>query len=75
VADLWRLLGSTLGLAYGEAFSQRCSGFILRGIFLGRQSESIGFLHGLQETSFPEAWRKFITMLPPAERDDPLHGY
>ncbi len=66
--------GSTLGLAYGEAYPQRCSGFILRGIFLGRQSEIDWFLHGLQNI-FPEAWRKFITMLPPAERDNPLHGY
>jgi len=70
VADLWRLLGQHAWPGLREAYPQRCSGFILRGIFLGRQSEIDWFLHGLQNI-FPEAWRKFITMLPPAERDDP----
>ena len=66
--------GSTLGLAYGQAFPHRCSGFVLRGIFLGRQSEIDWFLYGLR-TIFPEAWQRFANMLPPAERKDLLKGY
>ena len=66
--------GATLAFAYGQAHPQRCLGFVLRGIFLGRQSEIDWFLHGMGHV-FPEARRKFIEMLPPAERADPLRGY
>jgi proline iminopeptidase len=66
--------GSTLGMAYGQAHPHRCSGFVLRGIFLGRQSEIDWFLYGLR-TIFPEAWNRFAGMLPPAERKDLLKGY
>jgi proline iminopeptidase len=66
--------GSTLALAYGEAYPERCAGFVLRGIFLGRQSEIDWFLQSLRQV-FPEAWRRFAEMLPPAERDDVLKGY
>ena len=66
--------GSTLGLAYGQVHSQRCSGFLLRGIFLGRQSEIDWFMYGLRQI-FPEAWEKFAGLLPEAERGDLLRGY
>ena len=66
--------GSTLGLAYGEAHPDRCLGFLLRGIFLGRPSEIEWFLYGLKNV-FPEAWLKFAGMLPESERDDLLRGY
>jgi len=76
--DRWLIFGgswgSTLGLAYGQAHPERCSGFVLRGIFLGRQSEIDWFLYGLR-TIFPEAWHRFASMLPPAERKDLLRGY
>ncbi len=66
--------GSTLGIAYGEAHPERCLGFILRGIFLGRQSEIDWFLGSLRQI-FPEAWRRFVEMLPREERDDVLKAY
>ena len=66
--------GSTLGLAYGQAHPERCSGFLLRGIFLGRQSEIDWFMYGLRQI-FPEAWQKFAGMLPEEERGDLLRGY
>jgi proline iminopeptidase len=66
--------GSTLGLAYGQAHPQRCTGFLLRGIFLGRRSEIEWFLTGLRQV-FPEPWQKFASMLPEAERSDLLRGY
>ena len=76
--DRWLVFGgswgSTLGLAYGQAHPQRCSGFVLRGIFLGRQSEIDWFLYGLKAI-FPEAWQRFANMLPPSERKDLLRGY
>ena len=46
--DRWLVFGgswgSTLGLAYGQAHPQRCSGFLLRGIFLGRPQEIEWFM-------------------------------
>ena len=49
-------------------------GFLLRGIFLGRQSEIDWFLYGLRQI-FPEAWRNFAGMLPEEEHGDLLRGY
>lgn len=66
--------GSTLALAYGQRHPQRCLGFVLRGVFLGSAREIDWFLHGMANF-FPEAHRRFVEMLPPAERDDPLAGY
>jgi proline iminopeptidase len=66
--------GSTLALAYGQAHPERCLGFVLRGIFLGRQTEIAWFLTGMR-TLFPEAWRSFAEFLPDAERGDLLEGY
>ena len=40
--------GSTLALAYGLRHPERTTGFILRGIFLGTQSEIDWFLHGMR---------------------------
>ena len=66
--------GSTLALAYGEAYPERCLGLILRGIFLCRQSEIDWFLNGMGGI-YPEAWRKFAEFLPAAERGDLLSAY
>jgi proline iminopeptidase len=66
--------GSTLALAYGEAHPERCTGFILRGVFLCRRSEIAWFLYGLR-TLFPEAWSAFAGMIPQNERRDLLAAY
>ncbi|CAA7614353.1 prolyl aminopeptidase [Magnetospirillum sp. SS-4] len=66
--------GSTLALAYGEAHPERCTGFVLRGVFLFRRHEVEWFLSGMGHF-FPEAWRRFMGHLPVAERADPLSAY
>jgi len=66
--------GSTLALAYGEAYPQHCLGFILRGIFLCRKSEIEWFLYGLKNF-FPEAWRTFAEAMPAPEQHDLLRAY
>jgi proline iminopeptidase len=66
--------GSTLALAYGETHPAQCIGFILRGIFLFRQSEVDWFMTGMR-TLFPEAWRRFRDFIPPEEQDDLLTAY
>jgi proline iminopeptidase len=65
--------GSTLALAYGEAHPERCLGLVLRGVFLGRQSEIDWFLYGMK-TVFPEHWRRFAGVLPKGETDI-LNGF
>ena len=49
--------GSTLALAYGQAHPQRCTGFVLRGIFLCTPPELDWFLNGMR-WFFPEAGRR-----------------
>jgi proline iminopeptidase len=66
--------GSTLALAYGIAHPERCTGLILRGIFLCRQSEIEWFLYGVRNL-FPEAWQTFAGAIPEAERGDLLSAY
>jgi proline iminopeptidase len=66
--------GSTLALAYAQAHPERVAGCVLRGVFLGRESEVDWFLHGLRRV-FPDAWASFADHLPPAERSDILGAY
>jgi proline iminopeptidase len=66
--------GSTLALAYGETHPGHCLGFILRGIFLGRQQELDWFLYGMR-TVFPEIWGKLVEPLDETERTDILTSY
>ncbi|MHC8492050.1 prolyl aminopeptidase [Thalassospira sp. SM2505] len=51
--------GSTLSLAYGQAHPERVLAFVLRGIFLGRETEIAWFMDGMGRF-FPEAERKFL---------------
>ncbi|MCC7426394.1 MAG: prolyl aminopeptidase [Alphaproteobacteria bacterium] len=66
--------GATLALAYGQAHPERCEGFVLRGVFLGRRSEVEWFMHGIGRF-FPDAWAAFAGHIPPAERHDLLGAY
>ncbi len=66
--------GSTLALAYAQAWPERVAGCVLRGVFLGRKAELDWFLHGLA-AFFPDAHATFAGYLPEAERGDLLGGY
>jgi proline iminopeptidase len=76
--DQWLLFGgswgSTLALAYAQAHPERVAGLVLRGVFLGRQTEVDWFLEGLA-TIFPDAHAQFVQFLPEAERHDVLSAY
>ncbi|HTW29954.1 MAG TPA: prolyl aminopeptidase [Acetobacteraceae bacterium] len=76
--DRWLLFGgswgSTLALAYAQAYPERVVGLVLRGVFLGRPLEVRWFLDGLG-TIFPDAHATFVNFLPDAERGDVLHHY
>jgi proline iminopeptidase len=66
--------GSTLALAYGEAYPQHCLGFILRGIFLMRPEEIDWFLNGVRRF-FPETFERFNNYIPEDERANLLEAY
>lgn len=66
--------GSTLAIAYAQAHPERVTACVLRGIFLGRDSEVDWFLHGMS-TVFPDAHAQFLGFLPEEERGDILEGY
>ena len=66
--------GSTLALAYGQSHPERCSGFVLRGIFLCTQPEIDWFLNGMR-WFFPLAHERFVAPIPQAERGDLLAAY
>jgi proline iminopeptidase len=66
--------GSTLGLAYGQAHPDRVAGFVLRGIFLGREREIAWFMDGLARF-FPDVWEPFAAHAGLAAGDDLLAAY
>jgi proline iminopeptidase len=76
--DKWILFGgswgSTLSIAYGVENPIRCIGFILRGVFLGRELELDWFIRGIQAI-FPEAWQAFVDYIPKREQSDVLGAY
>jgi proline iminopeptidase len=50
--------GSTLALAYGEAYPDNVSGMVLRGIFTASQEEIDHFYRGGVKPFFPETYEK-----------------
>lgn len=76
--ERWLVLGgswgSTLALAYAEAYPQRVCGLILRGVFLGREQDIDWFVQGMRQF-FPDAWQHFVAPIPEVERADLLHAY
>ena len=67
--------GSTLGLAYAEAHPERCTGLILRGIFLSRRAEVLWTFGGGAQRILPDGWADFLALLDDAERSDVLASY
>lgn len=76
--DQWLVFGgswgSTLALAYGQSHTERCLGFVLRGIFLCSAEEVQWFLTGMR-CFFPEAYADFVAPIPENERVDLLGAY
>ncbi len=69
--------GSTLALAYGQQYPERCLGFILRGIFLGRP-EDIDWLYrplGGASQMFPDFFADFMAPIAHLKGQDVLVAY
>lgn len=77
--DRWMVFGgswgSTLALAYSQTHPDRCTGLILRGIFLLRPQEIRWFYQEGAHALFPDAWESYLAPIPPAERGDLLQAY
>lgn len=66
--------GTTLGLAYAEAYPQNVSGIVLRGVFTATKEEIDHFYHDGANRCFPDAYDKLLSVLPDRERR-PLPEY
>jgi proline iminopeptidase len=77
--DQWLLFGgswgATLALAYAETHPEHVTGLVLRGVFLGMQTELDWFYGGGAARFFPELWDRFQEPIPQAERDDMIGAY
>lgn len=67
--------GSCLSLCYAIKYPQTVLGMVLRGIFLGTGAEMDYLLQGGPQTHFPEVWKRFISLVPPRERNHPVRYY
>lgn len=67
--------GSTLSLAYAETHPERCTGLILRGIFMLRPLELRWFYQEGASYIFPEAWQEYLKPIPEEERGDLMAAY
>lgn len=72
--DRWMLFGgswgSTLSLAYAEAYPERVLGMILRGIFLCREQDLRWFYQEGASRIFPDAWEEYLKPIPEDEQND-----
>ena len=77
--DKWLVFGgswgSTLGLAYAETHPERCTGLVLRGIFLLRRKELLWFYQEGASWLFPDAWEEYLKPIPEVERGDMMGAY
>lgn len=67
--------GSTLALAYAEAHPQRVAELVLRGIFTLRRGEIDWFYQNGASQLFPDAWERYLSVIPEGERGDLVAAY
>lgn len=62
--------GSTLSLAYAEAYPQNMIGMILRGVFLATKDELDYYYRGGTARFFPENYQKLLNFVEHPENGD-----
>ncbi len=78
--DKWLVFGgswgSTLSLAYAQAYPERVTELVLRGIFTFDQYE-IDWLYveGGASAIYPDKWDEFVALIPESERGDMVEAY
>lgn len=66
--------GSTVAIAYAEAYPERTLGLVCVGTWLVRRKDVAWWFHGVR-TLFPELWEAFAAPIPEAERGDLRRAY
>ena len=77
--DTWQVFGgswgATLALAYAQEHPDRVSELVLRGVFLGRQTEKDWlYTYGASEV-MAEQWDSFTGLIPEDERGNLVQAY
>jgi proline iminopeptidase len=69
--------GSTLALAYAQAYPEAVTELILRGIFMLRPAEIEWFYQNPNGAGalFPDLWESYVAPIPPEERGDMVGAY
>lgn len=67
--------GATLALAYAQTHPDRAAYLVLRGVFMGTQSELDWFYGGGAGRFFPDLWARFVELIPDDERTDLITAY
>ena len=67
--------GSTLALAYAQAFPQRVTQMVMYGIFIGCAQEISWLIQEGANNLFPDYWEEFIAPIAESERHDMLAAY
>jgi proline iminopeptidase len=67
--------GATLALAYAQAHPDRVCGIVLRATFLGTFAEVESAFCDALPRVYPALNEDFLGVLPPQERNRPLHSY
>lgn len=77
--DRWQVFGgswgSTLSLSYAQTHPERVTELVLRGIFTLRRSEIDWFYQEGASQLYPDAWQKYLSVIPENERGDLLAAY
>ena len=77
--DRWLIYGGSwgaaLGLLYTEKYPERVTGMILRGTFLARRRDLDWFSREGVGRLLPDHWEKFISQVPPGQKNDPVTAY
>ncbi len=77
--EAWQVFGgswgSTLAVAYAEAYPERVTELVLRGIFMFSEREAEWFYGRGTRMLFPDAWDTFVSIIPVGERDDLIAAY
>lgn len=67
--------GSTLALFYAIKYPDSVKKMIIGGVYTATQAETDGLYQGDFKYLFPEAWQRFIEIVPEEKRNDNLSYY
>ncbi|MGD8841061.1 MAG: prolyl aminopeptidase, partial [Gammaproteobacteria bacterium] len=77
--DQWLVFGgswgSTLALAYAEAYPGRVSELVVRGVYTVTKPELDWYYQSGVSEMFPDRWETFVAPIPEAERGDLMAAY